>query len=232
MPVPPCESKRVTRATRKADLTRSKIVATALDLFRTRGFDQTTMRDIAKASDVALGSAYYYFDSKEALVMAFYDQAKEDTHELIEHALEGKRKLESRLRAIITTKLEYFAPNRKFLGALFPHSANAQHPLSPFSDETRDIRESDMAHFAHALEGSEVRVPEDLKAHLPLLLWLYQMGVVLYWIQDHSPDQARTAVLLDKSLPLVAGLIRISSIPLLKPVRKRVVDLLEAVTAA
>lgn len=221
----------MTRATRKADQTRSRIFATALELFRTRGFDRTTMRDIATASDVALGSAYYYFDSKEALVMAFYHQAKDDTSGLIEAALGGKRKLESRLRAILTVKLDYFAANRKFLGALFAHSADAQNPLSPFSEATSEIRDADLRHFAAAVEGSDVSVAGDLKAHLPMLLWLFQMGVILFWIHDRSVEQSRTRLLIDKSLPLVVGLIQVSSFPLLKPVRKRVIDLLAAVTA-
>ena len=42
-----------------------RIVDAALQLFRDRGFDQTTMRDIAAEADVATGAAYYYFRSKE-----------------------------------------------------------------------------------------------------------------------------------------------------------------------
>ena len=36
------------------------------------------MREIATEAGVALGSAYYYFESKEARVIAFYEQASDE----------------------------------------------------------------------------------------------------------------------------------------------------------
>src|SRR6266404_5178836 len=161
--------------TRKAESTRGRILSEALTLFRERGFDQTTMRDIARAANVAIGAAYYYFESKEALVMAFYGEASKSMHEQIEMALGRKTDLKARLRAVIDVMFEYFGPNRKFLGALLRHAADPEHPLSPFSVRTREIRERDMQHFSSALEGSNLNVPDDLKPHLPHLLWLYQM---------------------------------------------------------
>src|SRR5262245_57701400 len=63
---------------RKSEKTREKILDTALTLFRKQGFDGTTMRDVAKQAGVALGAAYYYFPSKEALVMAYYERIQDD----------------------------------------------------------------------------------------------------------------------------------------------------------
>jgi hypothetical protein len=133
------------------------------------------------------------------------------------------------LRAILDVKLSYFEPNRKFLGALFGHAADPENPLSPFSEQTRDIRESDLEHFSHALECGKIKIPDDLKPHLPRLLWLYQMGVILFWIYDRSAGRKRTSQLIDKSLPLVVNLIKAVRFPLLGPIRKMVVDLLETV---
>ena len=42
-------------ASKKAEETRSRILRAALDLFRSRGFDETTMREIAKARPTSLG---------------------------------------------------------------------------------------------------------------------------------------------------------------------------------
>src|ERR1700693_4595910 len=155
-------SKIAGRSTPKAEETRARILAAALGLFRERGFDETTMRDIASAAEVAIGAAYYYFESKEALVMAFYGEASQTMHEQIEAALGRKIDLKARLRAVIDVKVEYFGPNRKFLGALLRHAADPEHPLSPFSEQTRDIRERDMQHFAEALDGSSLRLSDDL----------------------------------------------------------------------
>jgi AcrR family transcriptional regulator len=218
------------RGTPKAGETRNRILSAALNLFRDRGFDETSMREIAAAANVAIGAAYYYFDSKEALVMAFYHQANDAMHETIETALARKTDLKSRLRAVIDVKFEYFRPNRKFLGALLRHAADPSHPLSPFSQETGDIRERDMQHFSVALEGSNLRLPDDLRPYLPKLLWLYQMGLILFWIYDRSPCEARTEKLVEKSLAIVAGLLKLSKSPFLRPVRKTVIELLQAVS--
>lgn len=210
----------------KSDETRARILNAALDLFRRKGFDRATMREIAAEAQVAPGAAYYYFESKESIVMAFYQRAGEEMEEPIEAALAGAKGLEKRLRAILEVKFEYFAPNRIFLGALFQHAADPNNPLSPFSAETRPIRQRDLEHFASVLEDSAMRVPKDLAAHLPNLLWLYQMGLILFWIYDRSPEQRRTRLLLEKSIGLVALAIKFAALPLLRPLRKRVVELI------
>jgi AcrR family transcriptional regulator len=213
----------------KSEETRRRILGAAMELFRTRGFEPTTMREIAQQAGVALGAAYYYFDSKEALVMAFYQQARDETHALIVQIPPDERDLQVRIRAIVEVKFRYFAPNRKFLGALFGHAADPANSLSPFSEETRGIRETDIRHFSDALDQGKVKIPADLKPYVPRLLWLYQMGLILFWIYDHSPRQVRTEQLIDKSLPLIVNLIRVSRFPLLRPIRKMVVGLLEVV---
>jgi AcrR family transcriptional regulator len=219
---------RAAAATKKSEETRSRILEAALALFRKRGFEKATMRDIAQESGVALGAAYYYFDSKDALVMAFYERAQRDLDPLLEDALSKTRGLEERLQAVIDVKLRYFAPNRKLMGALSAH-IDPQHPLSPFSQETRAIRERDIEFLSSAVEGSKTRIPDDLKMHLPRVLWLYQMGLLLFWVYDSSPGQARTRQLFRKSLSIVVNLIKFSSLPLMRPVRKLVTDLLEIV---
>src|SRR6266404_3481041 len=124
----------------KSDETRVRILEAAVALFRRRGFDAATMREIAAEAGVATGAAYYYFDSKDAIVLAFYDRAQREMEPLVERALAGARDFEERLRALIAVKLEYFAPDRALLGALAGH-ADPEHPLSPFSSQTSAIRE-------------------------------------------------------------------------------------------
>src|SRR5579863_216292 len=98
--------------------TRARILESAMDLFRRQGFDQTTMREIALEAGVATGAAYYYFDSKDAIALAFYQQAQQDLEPLIEQALAGPRGFKDRLVALLEAKLQYFEPNRRLLGAL------------------------------------------------------------------------------------------------------------------
>ena len=215
------------RSTPRAQDTRRRIYEAALELFREQGFEQTTMRDIAATADVALGAAYYYFTSKEAIVLDFYREVQQSNDEAILDAMQGHRKLKDRLRCVLEKRLESLGPNRKFCDALFRHAPDSKDPLSPFSDETRAIRERAMEHLKIALEGSDARVTADLKPHLPYLLWLYQMALILFWIYDRSPQQSRTQRLMEKSLSLVVNLIRFAGLPLMRPLRRTVLELLE-----
>jgi AcrR family transcriptional regulator len=218
------------RATPRAEDTRRRIYEAALELFREKGFESTTMRDIAEKAEVALGGAYYYFASKEAIVLEFYRVMQEQSHEEILEAMRGEKKLKDRIRCVLEKRLELLAPNRKFCDALFRHAADSSDPLSPFSEEARPIRERAIEHLRVAMEGGDVKVSADMKPHLPYLLWLYQMGLILFWLYDRSPRQVRTHKLMDKSLGLVVGLLRLSGLPLMRPLRKTVLELVETVS--
>jgi AcrR family transcriptional regulator len=186
------------------------------------------MREIAAEAGVATGAAYYYFDSKDAIVLAFYGRAQREMEPLVEQALAGARDFEERLRALIAVKLEYFAPDRGLLAALAGHT-DPEHPLSPFSRQTSAIRERDMKFFERVLAESRIKLTPDLSPLLPQMLWMYQMGVVLFWIYDRSPGQRRTHALIEKSAGMVARLIKVSGFPLLRPVRKAVVELVRTI---
>jgi AcrR family transcriptional regulator len=214
-------------AVKKSEATCTRILDAALDLFRTRGFEETTMRGIAATAGVSLGSAYYYFESKEDLVMAFYERAMEAMAPKLEAALASTASFEETIGALITIKFDYFHSSRNFLGALLRHAADPRNRLSPFSKATRSIRERDQVYFGQAVAQSrDVRVPDELSPHLPMLLWLYQMGLILYWIYDRSPGQRQTRLLREKSLTLLVSGLKISRFALLKPLQTKIVELI------
>jgi AcrR family transcriptional regulator len=216
------------RVTSRAEDTRRKIYEAAMEMFREKGFEETTMRDIAGKAGVALGGAYYYYSSKDAIVLAFYREMQETSTPLVGGALTDKKKLKERIRAVLDQRLKLLAPNRKFCAALFRHAPDGTDPLSPFSEESRLIRDAAIEQMRVAIEGGDVKIPADLKPRLPYLLWLYQMALIMFWLYDRSPDQQRTQRLMEKSLSLLVNLLRISSLPLMKPLRKTALELVEA----
>ena len=218
-------------ATAKAEETRERIVDAALRLFRDKGFDATTMRDIAGEAGVATGAAYYYFRSKEELVMAFYLRTAEEARTLLPEAIERSKDLRKRLRAVLDVKFEQFAEHRRLLVGLVRIGIDPAHPLSPFGAETAPMRDESIDAFRLALDGSSTKIPKDLHDDLPRLLWMYQMALILFWMFDESPKQRRTATLLDGTLDLVVRLIQLSTLPLMGPLRKRLVGLLRAIEA-
>lgn len=214
--------------TKKSEETRSRILEAALTVFRERGFESATMREIASVAEVAVGAAYYYFESKEAIVMAFYERSQAEMAPRVEAQISRGKQLEPQLRAIISTKFESFAPNRRLLGALSAH-ADPEHPLSPFSKQTEAIRQEDIGFFERAVGTSNVKLPSNLALYLPRLLWMYQMGLILFWVYDRSAEQRRTMILYDKTLKMIMVALKLAGIPLLRPLHKLAAELLEVI---
>jgi AcrR family transcriptional regulator len=212
--------------TSKGEQTRALILETALELFREQGYERTTMRAIAERGGVALGNAYYYFRSKEHLIQAFYARSHEEHMVAARPVLARERGLAERLRGVLHAKIEISEPYHRFSGILFKTAADPRSPLSPFGAESNPVRQQSTALFAEVLAGSDARVPPDLAAELPNLLWLYQMGLILFWIHDLSPGRVRTYRLIDHSVDLVARAIALGSNPLLRPIRQRALRLL------
>src|SRR5215813_7400355 len=110
--------------------TRRQILDTALTLFRERGFEETTIRDIARHAGLSLGAAYYYFKSKEAIVGAYYDYVQHEHQARARAAFDRHVKLRERLAAAFHTKIDIVHDDRRLLRALFRYGGDPHHALS------------------------------------------------------------------------------------------------------
>ena len=79
----PSGAQRQTRVERRKAMTRAKILAAARHLFASRGFEQTTIRDIAEDADIALGGFYNYFPTKEDVLAALLQDALTEQLQLL-----------------------------------------------------------------------------------------------------------------------------------------------------
>jgi AcrR family transcriptional regulator len=59
---------------RKRQQTRERLTRAAMALFLERGFEATTLDDIATAADISRRSFFHYFDSKEDVVFAWHEE--------------------------------------------------------------------------------------------------------------------------------------------------------------
>ncbi len=209
----------------KALITRSHILSTALRVFRERGLDAATMRELAAAAGVSLGSAYYYFPSKEAIIQAYYDDVQAEHARRVTAALAAAPlNLKDRLRAAFHSKLDILQGDRKLLSALFRYTGEPHHPLSALGDGTRKNRQQSMSVFLFAL--ADERLPDDIRAALPAALWALHMAILLYFIHDDSPEQQRTRRLVDGVLALIVRVLSLVTLPIFKPVRGSIFELL------
>ncbi|HUQ07241.1 MAG TPA: TetR family transcriptional regulator [Kofleriaceae bacterium] len=192
---------------KKADVTRQHVLDTALALFRKKGFEATTMRDIAKDAGLALGAAYYHFPSKDALLFAFYD-ANQAATEARARAYPTGEPLRARLGRLFHDRLHDVAPNRALLGAIIPRHANPTDPVSAFSEESAAVRARAVALFDAAI------APEALDAETRALvahaLWMAHLAVLVYFAGDTSAGQKKSHRLVDDVLDLAVPLLALA----------------------
>src|SRR5437870_6058098 len=211
--------------TPKGKQTRELILNSALDLLQDHGYEKTTMRAIAKRAGVSLGNAYHYFNSKEHLIQAFYHRTHEEHLAASLPVLKKESNFKARLLAVIRLKISTLEPYHEFAGVLFKTAADPHSPLNPFADDSAPVRRDSIRLFEELVRDTKARIPDELRAELPYLLWLYHMGIILFWIHDSSSKSARTYRLIDQTVELLDKLISLASNPLMRPVRKRALKL-------
>jgi AcrR family transcriptional regulator len=219
--------KKKSARTQKGDQTKALILETALEIFLERGYEATTMRAIADKAGLSLGNAYYYFHSKEYLIQAFYHRLHEAHLAASLPALEREHTLKARLLTVMRLKIDTLKPYHEFAGVLFKTAAHPQSPLNPFSEESDPVRQASINLFNQVVEGSNARIPKDLRAELPYLLWVYHTGIILFWIHDPSPNHRRTYRLVDHTVDLLDKLISLASNPFMRPLRKQALRLVD-----
>jgi AcrR family transcriptional regulator len=188
--------------TKKGAATREHLYRTALSVIRKRGYERATMREIARAAGMSLGAAYHYFRSKDAIVMAYYEETEASHERAARAALEGARSFAERLDALFQTKLDGAVGDRKLLGVLFRSVGEPGHPLSPFSRRTARIRRANIALFETVLAHER----SDVRASAGRTLWLIQLGLLLALLYDDSRGQQHTRTLARELAHGIAGL--------------------------
>lgn len=216
----------------KAQITRQRIYSCALDLFLSHGYDKTTMRMIADRANVNVALSYYYFPSKEHLVLEFYRNFNRDFIQQSAAALQHSTSLAGRLTAVAETMFAAASPYHTFASSLFSTAASPASPLNPFSAEYTDIRTDGIALFTSVIDGCTPRVPKDMAEELPFLLWTFNLGLMYCWMHDHSEHQEKTRTILRHLVRLVTGLLRFSSSPGARPFRRQITSISHLVRAS
>jgi len=215
----------------KGEQTRAAIVEAALRLFRENGYEATTMRAIARAAGVATGNAYYYYSSKEELIQEFYARNQAEHAQASRPVLDAETALGPRLQGVLRALIGTQAPYHAFAAKLYKHASEPSSPLSPFSKESSPTRNAAIDLYAEVVGGARTRVPAYLRDRLPELLWLYSMGIVLYWVHDTSPGCAKTYRLIDSTAPLAARLVRLSRFPVLRSLVRQLLTIVDDIRA-
>jgi AcrR family transcriptional regulator len=199
------------RRARNKEANRDRIVAAALTLFQSKGFEATTTREIARKAGLAEGTVFNYFKTKDDIALYFFEVE-------VDHAIETVRSrrrlqkapLDEKLFALVESQLEYLAPYDKFIGSAFIEALKPSSRLGLFSHRAQALRHRYVGFVEELVEESLPR-----KTLVPArwwaadAFWLYYLGVLLYWLNDSSPRKQNTLAFLDRTLKIgVAAITR------------------------
>lgn len=82
------------------------ILAIAAGQFRRRGFERTSVRDIAEALGMTSGSLFYHFATKEELLVAVMEGGVRDIMQSVRDGLAGETRLPERLLSMVRSHLK------------------------------------------------------------------------------------------------------------------------------
>ena len=127
---------------------RQEILRTAARLFQQRGYDATSMNDVAAALKLSKGGLYHHFQSKDEILFEIMNHAMEMTQERVIDPVRAIADPVERLRALIRLHLEVVLSPRDREITVMLHE---NHPLPPALRKRINARKKEYIHFVEGL---------------------------------------------------------------------------------
>jgi AcrR family transcriptional regulator len=197
---------------------RDRLYATAIRLIGERGYEATTLRDIARQAGVSAGLLYRYFPGKQAIVLALYDELSQEYARRAADLAPGTWR--DRFIFALTTSLAVLEPHRVALRALTPVMVGDPEE-GIFAAGTAFSRLRVQRVFERAVTHASDAPKPPLAEALGRLLYLAHLVVLLWWLLDKSPRRRATATLVSLTQQLLPSASLALRVP---PVRRFVIS--------
>ena len=194
--------------TAEGEATRGRLYRTAIELFKERGYEGSTLRDVAARAGVSSTLLYRYFPNKRAVVLALYDELSES---FATNTRLPAGRWRGRFITALGSSLEILEPHRVTLRALAPVMVGDTEE-GVFAERTAFSRVRVQGVFRDAVAGARDAPPPALAEALGRLLYLLHLGVILWWLLDRSPRQRATRALvslLERVMPSAAFALKL-----------------------
>jgi AcrR family transcriptional regulator len=215
----------------KGEATRSKITETALESFRERGYEQTTIRLIASEAEISVGNAYYYFPTKNHLVQELYLRVQDEHRLRVTTVLDSTTDLAKRLEGALLAGLDSLTPYHDSAPGFLSAAISPTSAVSPFGEDSAASRELAISVFRDVVTGSTNAIPADLRRELPELLWLAYMALTLYWVYDNSPGQKKSRRLAVRASRFIGVALPFARLPFVRKLLAELLDILREARA-
>lgn len=212
---------------KKSEVTKGYIYDGALRLFSSRGFSNTTIRDLTSELGISLGILYYHFKSKEDILIHYFRSLQDRTNSGTEEVLSSNQTVSNKLLHIIEVNMSLLKEDEGITKDLINSTSNLSHPLSPFGNELKDCQKGAIGLFKRALEAEHK--PGEYLDSIAFLYWFYYLGICLCWANDTSENYQSTDKLIKITFPLTRKMVTLTRIGVGRSLLIKISNLLKSI---
>jgi len=180
---------------RRAGRTRLALLEAAQRLFATRSIEGVSIDDSAREAEVAKGSLYNHFESKEALADALFEMVRGHVATLLDTAVDRQTPPPERLVRGAFVILRFAIDHPESVAALLKLSPELLDDRAPLNVKAREI----------ILEGLETGHFKGIPSDSATLL---VVGAMLVMLQDSVDRKKSVKRLVARIIPLMAGVLK------------------------
>jgi AcrR family transcriptional regulator len=181
---------------------RGEILDAALELFGKKGFAQTRMDDIAKSADLAKGTLYLYFSSKDEIYEAAVKRAVTQQNIQAADAMGSAQDTTARLRSFLSVRMSFWTSHPDLYRLLATLGRERQ-----FRKQTNAIIQRSTSElveiFAKGVQSGELAERDYAPAAWALLDMMRGMNERRMYGESTSSIKQDTADILRMLLPFV-----------------------------
>lgn len=164
---------------------RQEILRTAARLFQQRGYDATSMNDVAASLKLSKGGLYHHFQSKDEILFEIMNHAMELTQERVLTPVRSIADPVERLRALIRLHIEVVLSPRDREITVMLHE---NHPLPPALRKRINHRKKEYVHFVESLIADVQRSRSSKGAVSPRAAAFALLGMINWIYQWYKPE--------------------------------------------
>lgn len=173
--------------------TKCKIVAKSLELIKRNGYDNVTLNDICSAAEISKHTFYYYFSSKEDILLRFYEIPRGLSASKLTSILSAENNVEQ-FWQLLVPMIDFFVESgpeimRRVL------IANIMRDIGTFNTSRgkSDLSKAQVAILKKAQESGEIRNSSEPFALLHASMIL-SMGCTAKWCIDNGVFDLKNSV--------------------------------------
>jgi len=150
--------KRKERKEKEKEAKIEGILSAAKRVFSRKGYEATTMEDIASEAGFGKASLYFYFKRKKEVFLSLIKDGLEGQRKLLKEIMNSQLSNVERLEAVLSKMFEYVRENREFMRIVHSESQKL------YATTLREVRSSIIKEHRNTMEGIASIVRDGIKS--------------------------------------------------------------------